>query len=72
LAGFSRALVRVVGIAVCIAGGAGKVASIITVNPLLNDIAIKGMFLGATLAIAPTIAPKLASKLLTSEIKKPS
>jgi len=69
LGGFSKALVRVAGIAVCIAGAAGKVASIITVNPFLNDIAIRGMYLGAALAVAPMIAMKLASKLLTPEIK---
>jgi hypothetical protein len=40
------------------------VASIITVNPSLNLIAINGMIAGATLAVTPNVAPKILEKIL--------
>ena len=57
-----KAIVRALGIGLCIAGCAGKVASIILVNPVLNDISIKGAAFGATMAIAPDAIPKLTEK----------
>jgi hypothetical protein len=60
--GFSKALVRICGISVLLAGAAGKIASIVTVNPSLNEVCIKGLVIGATLAISPGAAVKLAEK----------
>jgi phosphoribosylformimino-5-aminoimidazole carboxamide ribonucleotide (ProFAR) isomerase len=60
-----KAIVRAVGIAICIAGGAGKIASIITINPILNDISIKGAVTGAALAVGAEKAPKLLEKWIT-------
>jgi hypothetical protein len=61
--GFSKALVHICGISVCVAGTVGKIASMITVNPALNDPSVRGMVLGDALAISPNAVIKLAEKL---------
>jgi len=61
--GFTKALVRVCGACICVATAAGKIASVITINPVLNGICIKGFIMGAGIAIAPSSAAKLAQKV---------
>jgi hypothetical protein len=59
----ATAIVRIVGISVCIAGGAGKVASVLLVNPALNSISLNAMLAGGALAVSPSAAEKIAEKL---------
>lgn len=63
-AAIGKAVVRVGGCLVCIAGTLGKIASVVTVNPILNDISIKAMVVGGAFAVSPSVASKLAQKFL--------
>jgi hypothetical protein len=45
------------------AGAAGKIASIVAINPALNEICIKGMLIGGALAITPSSVGKLDEKV---------
>ena len=60
---FAKAVVRIAGISICIAGAAGKIASIVTINPILNAISIKGAAFGSLFTISPESAQKILSKL---------
>jgi hypothetical protein len=59
----AKAVVRLSGMLVCFAGALGKCASLVTTNPYLNDLSIKALAAGGTLALSPEAARKIAAKL---------
>ncbi len=62
----AKAIVIASGLAVVVASAAGKVASIFTINQLLNAVSVKGLFAGATLAVSPDASAKIVEKLFGS------
>lgn len=57
------AVARLSGMLVCFADALSKCASLVMVNPGLNDLAIKTMAVGGALAVSPKAISKIASKL---------
>jgi len=59
-----KAIVRIGGSVVCIVGALAKVASLFAINPTLNDLSIKALLIGGTLAVSPEAAKALSLRLL--------
>jgi hypothetical protein len=59
----AKGIAVVGGIAVCITGACGKIASVVTVNLVLNVISLNALFAGAALAINPDKAGQIFESL---------